>query len=429
MFATILKQVLLSVVLLCAAALVLLLSDLRSRERSKGQAGPTQAKHSIALLKHASNSLLDELEQGVLDQLAQAGYRDGERLAVSRFCAEGDLPTANTIARQVTDGSYEMVITISTLSFQCVANANKDGRAVHVFGGVTDPVGAGVGVRQLNSTNKPPWMAGVGTFQPVERILTEAKRFWPDLKVVGVVWNPAERNSEVCTLKAREVCQKLGMQLIEATVDQSKDVREAADSLIARGAEAFWTGADVTVLSATAALCDTANKAGVPVFSNTSGHVRQGTLFDLGANYREVGQMVGAIAAGILDGRKPASLVITNFMPERVMLNKQVLKNLRSPWRFPEDAIAQADLILAEDGSVEKDASSQRLAGASDRRFKIGLAYFGPDEGTDTAMLGLMDGLRQLGLEEGRNLEVQKFHASGEIGSIPALVQAMDAGD
>ena len=113
----------------------------------------------------ASNALLDEVEQGVMEQLAAAGYKDGERLAIRRFSAEGDLSTANAIAKQVADGSFHMAITISTLSLQCVANANKDGGAIHVFGGVSDPAGAGVGIRQMNSTNKPPWLAGIGTFQ------------------------------------------------------------------------------------------------------------------------------------------------------------------------------------------------------------------------------------------------------------------------
>ncbi len=337
----------------------------------------------MALLKHASNRLLDELECGVLEQLAAEGYRDGERLALQRFSAEGDLSTANAIAKQVTDGSFHMVITISTLSLQCVANANKDGRVVHVFGGVTDPAGAGVGIQRMDSTDKPPWLVGIGTFQPVEQILREAQRLWPDLKTVGVVWNPAERNSETCTLKAREVCRALGLQLLEATVDQSKDVREAAESLVARGVQAFWTGADVTVLNATAALCETALKAKIPVFSNTSGHVREGTLFDLGANYLEVGHRIGDLAVSILDGQDPATVVITNFMPERVMLNKQVLKKMRDPWRFPDDLAARAALIIGEDGHIEKDASpsarprarrpprSRLPSGGESNRFRI----------------------------------------------------------
>ncbi|MBN2505224.1 MAG: ABC transporter substrate-binding protein [Verrucomicrobia bacterium] len=433
------SRVFLSLVLLVAAALTLLLSDLHSRERARNGALSAQAKIPVAILKHASIALLDEVERGILARLAAAGYEDGGRIALQRFSAEGDLPTANTIAKRVTDGSFKMVISISTLSLQCVANANKDGRAIHVFGGVTDPAAAGVGIRQMNSTNKPPWLAGVGTFQPVESILREARRQWPDLKVVGVVWNPAEANSEVCTAKARKVCKELGIQLLEANVDQSKDVREAADSLVARGAQAFWAGADVTVLNAITALTGSASRARIPVFSNTSGNVRDGSLFDLGANYFEVGEVVGDIAAGILGGVDSATLVITNFMPEHLMLNKQVLKNLRDPWRFTDDLRARAALILGEDGNVEKDvhqtasvatqSKPRPVVSKSGRPFKIGIAYFGPDEGTDSTIAGLMDGLRKLGVVEGQNLEVQKMHANGEIGSIPAMLQSLDASD
>ena len=154
-----------------------MLSDLHSRDRARNAAAGRTSQLRVALLKHASNQLLDEVECGILEQLAAAGYKDGERLALQRFSAEGDLPTANAIAKQVTDGSYQMVITISTLSLQCVANANKDGRVIHVFGGVTDPAGAGVGIRRMDSADKPPWLAGIGTFQPVEQIL--AKRSGP----------------------------------------------------------------------------------------------------------------------------------------------------------------------------------------------------------------------------------------------------------
>lgn len=425
----VLKRVLLSLVLLSAAGVILLLSDLHSRGGGRKAKSGTSSSIPVALLKHTSTQLTDEAERGVLDQLAAAGYVAGGRLALQRFSAEGDLPTANAIAQRMTDGSFKMVISISTLSLQCVANANKDRRVIHVFGAVTDPAGAGVGIREMNSTNKPPWMAGIGTFQPVEPIFREAKRLWPDLRVVGTIWNPAERNSEVCTLKAREVCRRLGIQLLEATVDQSKDVREAAESLIARGAQAFWAGADVTVISAASQLCEAASKAGIPVFSNTSGNVRDGSLFDLGADYHEVGRCIGAIAAGILDGANPATMVVTNFMPERIMLNKQVLRKMRDPWQFSPEIIARAEVVIGENGQVEKDVakpSRPTNAAIADRQYAIGLAYFGPEEGTDSAIAGLMDGLRKLGLVEGRNLVVQKFHSSGEIAGIPAIIQALD---
>lgn len=445
----ILKRVWLSLVLLSAGALTLLFSDLHSRESARQAEQGQSVQVRVALLKHASNRLLDEVEGGVLEQLAAAGYRDGERLSLQRFSAEGDLPTANAIAKRVTDGSFQMVITISTLSLQCVANANQDGRAIHVFAGVTDPAGAGVGIQRMDSADKPRWLAGLGTFQPVEQILREAKRLWPGLKTVGVVWNPAERNSETCTVKAREICGELGLQLLEATVDQSKDVREAADSLVARGVQAFWTGADVTVMNATSALCESAHKAKIPVFSNTSGQVHEGTLFDLGANYREVGQRLGGLSAAILDGLDPATVVISNFMPERVMLNKQVLKQLRDPWRFPDELVARAALIIGEDGQVEKDSAAAGRQAPTDRdsrgspagsssvpappataaktrpplpkRWRIQMVSYTESVMVEDAVRGFCEGLRAEGLAEGRDFTLRSLSAQGDMATLGSL--------
>ena len=208
-------------------------------------------------------------------------------------------------------------------------------------------------------------------------------------------------------------------------------------SLVARGAQAIWTGADVTVMNATAALCETALKAKIPVFSNTSGQVREGTLFDLGANYLEVGSSLGALAASILDGGNPATMVITNFMPERVMLNKQVLKQLRDPWRFPDDIIARAELILGEDGRVEKDASKTGKAAVlamqtpvvADtaarkplaKRWRIQQATYNESVMVEEAMRGFQAGLKEAGLHEGTDYTLHTLSAQGDMATLGTL--------
>ena len=194
------------------------------------------------------------------------------------------------------------------------------------------------------------------------------------------------------------------------------------ESLIARGAQAIWTGFDVTVLNATATLCETANRARIPVFSNNSGHVRDGTLFDLGANYREVGHAVGALAASILDGRKPDSVLITNFMPQRVMLNKRVLKNLRDPWRFPDDMIARAELIFGPEGQVEKDLSGQPtpndIRRPLTRQWRIQEISYLESVMVEDAMQGFRQGLKEAGLAQGPDFTLHTLCAQGDMASL-----------
>jgi len=55
--------------------------------------------------------------------------------------------------------------------------------------------------------------------------------------------------------------------------------------------------------------------------------------------------------------------------------------------------------------------------------YRVGLVYFAPEEGADTCMHGLFDGLKDQGIEKGRNLELLSAHANGEISNIPMLIQ------
>jgi putative tryptophan/tyrosine transport system substrate-binding protein len=56
----------------------------------------------------------------------------------------------------------------------------------------------------------------------------------------------------------------------------------------------------------------------------------------------------------------------------------------------------------------------------------IGLVYFAPEEGADSCMNGLFAGLKEQGIEKGRNLQVLSAHAEGEIANIPMLIQNCD---
>ena len=60
------------------------------------------------------------------------------------------------------------------------------------------------------------------------------------------------------------------------------------------------------------------------------------------------------------------------------------------------------------------------------RTYRIGLASFAPDPGAEGCMQGFFDGLRTLGFEEGRNLEVRRVHAQAEIANIPGMLQSLD---
>src|SRR4029077_20787064 len=168
----------------------------------------------------------------------------------------------------------------------------------------------------------------------------------------------------------------------------------------------------------------------------------RGTLFDIGTNFYDAGRMTGKMAVEILGGVDPATIPIPDKIPQKLVVNKQALKGLKDPWEFPQDIIARADLVIDEAGMHKKETRNSRVAtergqkesGAlrqppEGRLFKIGLVYFGPDPSADTCMAGLFGELKHLGFVEGKNLQVRKAHAQGEIINIPSILQNFDNAD
>ncbi len=199
--AQILSRLLVGVTLIALISAGLVLSD-RPRH-SQG----TTASPRVAIVQSASQAVLDEGVQGILKGLEENGFVPGKSLRVQRYNAENDLPTANAIAKEVVEGGYDLLVTASTVSLQTVGKANATRGIRHVFGLVTDPAAAGVGISRENPLDHPPHLAGYGTFQPVERAFRLARELFPGLHTVGVVWNPVEPNSEASTKQARLISQ------------------------------------------------------------------------------------------------------------------------------------------------------------------------------------------------------------------------------
>ena len=418
----VIRRLLFGFCLILLASAVLVISDWHQR-RSVGGKLPR-----VAIVQHSAAAALDEGVRGVLDSLKANGLIDGKNISIKRFNADNDFAVANAIAEQVVAAGFDMIVTISTLSLQTVAKANSSARVIHVFGIVADAFRVGVGIGRKSPLDHPKRLVGVPTPLPVAESFRLARKLFPGLQSVGVVWNPSEANSEITTMQAREICRELRIDLREAHVDSSAAVAEAAAALTAQGVQAIWVGGDNSVTLALDSVVSAARKARIPVFSSVPMEPNRGTLLDLGSNFYDAGRMTGNLAVEILGGVDPATIPIPDKVPQRLVVNKQALKGLKEPWAFPQEVLAKADVFIDENGVRQK--SKMAIPKPPEGRiFKVGLVYFAPEPGADACMEGLFSGLKDLGFVEGKNLQVRKAHAQGEIVNIPSILQNFDNED
>jgi ABC-type uncharacterized transport system substrate-binding protein len=401
---------------------ILLVSDWNRR---------TTAKHKIprvAVFQYSSRPLLDEAVAGVIEGLKGRGFIQGQTIRIEEFNSQNDLPTANSIARAIEDGGYDLAITVSTPCLQAMASANRAGKVTHVFGVVTDPFISGVGLNRDRPLEHPKYLVGIGTFQPVRDALLYAKKSYPALRRVGTVWNPAEACSEACMRVARSTCKEMGVELLEAQVESSTAVGEATSSLLARGVEAIFIGGDNTVEMAMNTIVKVANDGRTPVIACAPGHAEVGALIGLGADYVEVGRAEGQLAADLLSGRDPATVPIVNLTPNKLALNLSVLRRLQAKWEIPPDVLESAAIVIDEKGQrtvkANKPPGSPPPAAALPKKWRIHLVELVNAPSIDETEQGIRKGLEEAGLVEGRDYELKVGNAQGDLPTLNTLIDA-----
>ena len=399
-----LKDLWLAVGLILLTSAMLLLSDLQQRQgRTSGSRGDLP---QIAIMQISSTTLLDAHVAGVISGLRDRGFYDSGGSNVRRFNAHGDYATAVTISRELANGPWDMVITSSTVALQAFATANRSTQKLHVFGAVTDPYGTGVGISGPEPHEHPPYMVGIGTFQPVRQSFILAKELNPNLRRVGVVWNPGEQCSEACLYEARLICEELGIELVEAIALNTNEVSEAVRSLTGQNVDAIWVGGDTVAMASIHMIISIATRAGIPVFTNDHLDALVGALFGLGANYFTVGEYTAAMAVEVLQGADPASYRIENIVPERFRLNHDVLARLGGNWKINHTIQALLD-------EQESDLVNIALINLVD------------NPSLDKAVEGLGIGLLEGGLRAGDDYIMKTWSAQGEMAQLPQIVDAV----
>ncbi|HUC99147.1 MAG TPA: ABC transporter substrate-binding protein [Candidatus Polarisedimenticolaceae bacterium] len=405
--------------LIALTAVLLLASDWHQR-RPAAQRIP-----QVAILLLSSTPVLVEGLEGALETLRENGFIDGQNIALRQYNAEGDMATLNAIAHQVTDGQFDMVMTFSTPAMQAVAKANTQGKAIHVFGLVADPFAAGVGLRRDAPLDHPRHFVGTGIPLPVDQAFQLARKMFPRLKTVGVAWNPAESNSVGFVGQARKAAQELQIELLEAHVDNTSAVLEAASSLASRGAEALWVPGDNTILSALNSVLSAAKKARIPVFGISPGDPERGTILDLGADFHEIGKLTGKLAVDIIRGADPAQIPVRDFSPRRLVVNQLAVNGLKDPWRIPDDIAASADILVDKTGVRAKTTPRQAADNSQAplaKKWKVRIIEYNNVQDVEESEDGVRAGLRESGLKEGRDYTVDVRNAQGDMATVNSLV-------
>jgi len=282
-----------------------------------------EEKIKIGIVQIIDHPALNNVRDGVIDALLEVyGYIPGENIEYDIQSAQGDMPTANTIAQKFVSEKVDLIVSIATPASQAAVNATRE--IPVVFSAVTDPVSAGL----VSSLEKPGSnVTGVSDMVPVDRQMYLIKFLFPDAKKVGNLYNAGEVNSVVTNDMAKEACAELGMEILEATVATTADVSMAARSLVGK-VDAIYVATDNTVISALDTVAKVCEDNKIPLFLADPTTVSQGALLALGFDYYLHGRQTADLVARILQGESPGEIPVEFARKLKLLFNPRTVEVL-----------------------------------------------------------------------------------------------------
>lgn len=295
----------------------------------------------VGLLQLVSHPSLDQISQGVLDSLEEAGYVEGETMTLDFQNAQGDQNNLNTMSSRFVSNDADVMIGIATPAVQALANSSET--TPIVMGAVTDPINAGL-VDDLE--NPGGNITGVRDVTPYEDQIDLIKEMVPDIERLGIIYSTGEVNSMKQSEEAEAYAQSQGIEVDMATITTTNDLQQVAQNLMGQ-VDAIWVGTDNNVASAFPTLIEVANDHQVPVFPAVAEMVEEGGLATVGLDQYQLGVITGQMTAEILDGANPGELSVRDPRETEFILNLDQAEALN--FDLTDQMIDQADHLIEED--------------------------------------------------------------------------------
>jgi putative ABC transport system substrate-binding protein len=298
-----------------------------------GDDGGAQDSYSIGITQIVSHPSLDAARDGFKEALADAGLE----VDYDEQNAQGDQATATSIATTFANGDHDLILAVATPTAQASAQAITD--VPILITAVTDPLEAGL----VDSWEAPGGnLTGTSDLNPVEEQLGLLADLAPDAQTLGIVYSSGEVNSEIQVELAREAATGLGLEVEVATVTNSGEVQQAADSL---DVDAFYVPTDNTVVSALESILQVAESRSIPVIAAEGDSVERGAVATYGLDYTQLGYQTGEMAVQILtEGADPAEMPIETQTELSLVINAAAAA--RMGVEIPAELLESADTVF-----------------------------------------------------------------------------------
>jgi putative ABC transport system substrate-binding protein len=274
--------------------------------------------------------------------LKEAGYVEGDNVAIEFRWAEGHYDQLPALAADLVARKVDVIVATTgvpsiraakeaTASIPIVFDAGADPVALGLVASLAHPGGNITGITFMSTGLTPKRL----------QLLSE---LIPQARVIGLLVNPQNPQTEGIVRDAREAARAIGVELQILNAGTDAEIDAAFAALSQSRADGLIAGADPFFNARRERLVALASRGGIPAIYQYREFAVEGGLISYGPNIAAVYRQVGIYAGRILKGEKPADLPVQRPNTFELVINLKTAKALGLT--MPQLLLAQADEVI-----------------------------------------------------------------------------------
>jgi putative ABC transport system substrate-binding protein len=285
-----------------------------------------QAMPVVGFLHGASLSYLERFVDALRSGLGEAGFVEGQNVAIEYRWAEGHYDRLPALAADLASRQVAVILAMGGTDPARAAKAATSTIPI-VFVSAADPVQTGL----VASLNRPG--ANVTGVSLIASALDAKKlgllhELVPNVSVVAALTNPNYPGAKSQTEEVRETASTLRLKSILLTAGDDDELAASFASAKQHGAGALLVASDPFFNSRSARFVALAAQYSIPTIYPQGEYVRGGGLISYGPDFADGYRNGGLYVGKILKGAKPAELPVVQPVKFELMINLKTAKTL-----------------------------------------------------------------------------------------------------
>jgi putative ABC transport system substrate-binding protein len=273
--------------------------------------------------------------------LSEAGYVEGQNLAIEYRWAEGHYDRLPALAADLVGRKVDLIMASSPPSALAAKSATST--IPIVFRSGADPVADGLVASLARPGGNLTGVSFVADELTAKR-LELLSELVPRARVIALLMNPNNATAERVIRDVQEAARTKGLQLHVLKASSESEIDTAFASLVQLHAGALVVGADPFLTGRREQLVALASRHAVPSIYAWREFAASGGLISYGPSLTSAFRLVGHYAGKVLKGAKPADLPVQQPTKFELVINLKTAKALGLT--IPQSLLLRADPVI-----------------------------------------------------------------------------------